>query len=108
MPRKQSAHTELDQLRQQATGERIKARDLEAALEAAKLDGEDAAQAVTDAYALDDERLAQQRRNELEAAEAKVVDLGHRVTAAAQRVERAQRAVDTFTPGACARPSAGA
>jgi hypothetical protein len=51
---------------------------------------------VTDAYASEDAKLAQQRRKQLEAAEANVIDLGHQVTAAAQRVGRAQRQLDEF------------
>jgi chromosome segregation ATPase len=94
-PRK-TAHAQLDQLRQQAAAERVKAHNLEAQLEAAKVEIEDASRAVTDAYAAEDARLAQQRRKQLEAAEAKVIDLGHQVTAAAQRVERARRQLDEF------------
>jgi hypothetical protein len=98
MPRKsQSAHAQRDRLRQEAADERVKAFELDAALEAAKLKAESAAQAVTDAYAAEDAELAGQRRDELQAAEVEAVDLGHRVTAAGQRVERAQRQVDTFT-----------
>jgi hypothetical protein len=94
-PRK-TAHAELDELRQQATAERVKARNLEAQLEAAKVEVEDASRAVTDAYAAEAAKLAQQRRKQLEAAEAKVIDLGHQVTAAAQRVGRARRQLDEF------------
>jgi hypothetical protein len=93
---KQTAHAQLDQLQEQATAERVKARNLEVQLEAAKVEIEDASRAVTDAYAAEDAKLAQQRRKQLEAAEAKVIDLGHQVTAAAQRVERAQRQLDEF------------
>jgi hypothetical protein len=96
MPRKQTAHAELDQLQEQATAERVKARTLGAQLEAAKVEVEDASRAVTDAYAAEDAKLAQQRRKQLEAAEAKVIDLGHQVTAAAQRVGRARRQLDEF------------
>jgi len=97
MPKqRKTAHAELDELRQQATAERVKARNLEAQLEAAKVEVEDASRTVTDAYAAEDAKLAQQRRMQLEAAEAKVIDLGHQVTAAAQRVERARRQLDEF------------
>jgi hypothetical protein len=96
MPRK-TAHATLDELRQTAAQQRMKARALDATLEVAKQKVEDASHAVTDAYAAEDAKLAQQRRKQLETTEAKVIDLGHQVTAAAQRVDQAQRAVDTFT-----------
>lgn len=96
MPRK-TAHATLDELRQTAAHQRMKARDLDDTLEVAKQEVEDDSRAVTDAYAAEDAKLAQQRRKQLEATEAKVIDLGHQVTAAAQRVEMAQRAADTFT-----------
>jgi hypothetical protein len=44
----------------------------------------------------DDTKLVQQRRQELQAAEAEVKDLAHRSKAARLRVERSQRAVDNF------------
>jgi len=74
----------------------MKARDLDAALEVAKQEVEDASSAVTDAYAAEDAKLAQRRLKQLEAAEAKVIDLGHQVTAATQRVQLAQRAAGIF------------
>ena len=97
MPRRHSAHAQLDQLRQQATAERINARDFEACVGGGKGRRWGRAGSVTDAYAANDEKWAQQRRVQLEDAEAKMVDLGHRVAAAAQRAARGQRAVDTFT-----------
>ena len=51
---KRSADAQLDQLRQAVAAERVKARDLETQLEAARLEVEGAARAVTDAYAEDD------------------------------------------------------
>ena len=95
-PRKSTAHATLDELRQAAADQRMKARDLDAALEVAKQEVEDASRGVTDAYAAEDGKLAQRRRKQLEAAEAKIIDLGHQVTAATQRVEIAQRAAGTF------------
>ncbi len=51
---RKTAHAELDQLQEQATAQRVKARNLEAQLEAAKVAVEDASRAVTDAYAAED------------------------------------------------------
>jgi hypothetical protein len=97
MPRSRStAHAELDELRQTVARQRTKARALDAALEVANQKVEYASRAVTDAYAAEDAKLAQRRRRQLETAEAKVLDLGHQVTAAKLRVERAQQAADRF------------
>lgn len=54
MPRRQTAHSKLDSLRQQAAAERMNARDLEAALEAARVKVAGAGRAVTAAYAGED------------------------------------------------------
>lgn len=94
---RRTTHGELAELRQQAAAERMKQRDAEAALEAAKAAVEDASRGVADAYAQEDAKLAAQRRKELEATEADVLDLQHRVTAAGLRVDRAQGAADSFT-----------
>jgi hypothetical protein len=94
--KKQSAHAELDQLRQQAAAERVNERELAVRLEAAKAAVDDAGAAVTEAYAADDAKLAQRRRQEVDAAAAEVLDLQHRFDAAALRIERAQAEADTF------------
>jgi hypothetical protein len=73
--RRRSAHAALDELRQDMADERMKARDAEAALEAAKVKVDEADRAVTAAYALEDDKLAAQRRKELQAAEAEVIEL---------------------------------
>ena len=98
MPRnaKRSADAQLDQLRQAVAAERVKARDLETQLEAARLEVEGAARAVTDAYAEDDAKLAGLRRQELQAAEGDVANLGNRAGAAGLPVERAQQELDAF------------
>ena len=96
MPRKTTAHAELDQLRQTVARERLRARDVDAELEAAKQRVEDISDDLTEAFADDDTKLIQQRRQELQAAEAEVKDLAHRSKAAGLRVERSQRAVDNF------------
>jgi hypothetical protein len=53
----------------------MKARDAGVALDAARLRVDEADRAVTAAYALEDAKLAAQRRKELQAAEAEVVEL---------------------------------
>jgi hypothetical protein len=97
MPRKPTAHATRDQLQQEALVERVKARDIEAELEAAKAEVDAASHAVTDGYAREDERAVAQARKAGEAAAAKLRDLQHRVDGAALRIERAQRALDEFT-----------
>jgi hypothetical protein len=98
MPRKttQSAHASLDELRQQAAGERVKARELEAELEAVKTDVDAASDAITEAYAAENQRAVTAARKTEEAAVAKVRDLQHRIDGAQIRVERAQAEADTF------------
>jgi hypothetical protein len=91
-----SAHAQLDQLRQAAAAERVNGRELAARLEAAKAAVEDAGAAVTEAYAADDAKLAQRRRQEVDAAAAEVLDLQHRVEAAGLRIGRAQAEADTY------------
>jgi hypothetical protein len=93
---KRSAHADLDELRQHTATERVKQRDLAGQLDAAMQEVESASGAVTEAYASEDAKLVNQRRDELQAAEAKVLDLQHRVDAAAVRIDRAQREADTF------------
>jgi hypothetical protein len=92
----ESAHAQLDRLRQQAATERVAARELEAQSEAAKAAVDDAGAAITEAYAADDAKLASRHRTELDSAAADVLDLQHRVTAAGLRVERAQADADAF------------
>jgi hypothetical protein len=57
---------------------------------------EDISAAITAAYAEEDEEAAREHRQRLHEAEQEVVDLGHRAAAREQRIERAQRAFDTF------------
>jgi hypothetical protein len=98
MPRKtnRSAHAALDELRQHAAGERVKARELEAELEAAKTEVETASDAITEGYAAENQRAVTAARKTEEAAVAKVRDLQHRIDGAQIRVERAQAQADTF------------
>ena len=93
---KETAHAQLDRLRQQAAAERVNERELAARLEAATAAVDDAGAAVTEAYAAEDAKLAQRRRQEVDAAAADVLDLQHRFDAAGLRVQRAQAEADTF------------
>jgi hypothetical protein len=96
MPRKTTAHEQLDQLRQNAAAERVRHRDLQAGMEAAKAEVEQASRAITDGYAAEDQRaVAQARKTETEAV-ANVRELQHRVDGAALRVERAQQELAAF------------
>jgi hypothetical protein len=94
---RRSAHAEPDGLRHDVAHERIKARDAGVGLGAAKVKVDEADRAVTAAYALENDELAGQRRKELQAAEAEVIELQRRVDAAGLRVQRAQQQVDAFT-----------
>jgi hypothetical protein len=96
VPRKQSAHAKLDQLRQATAAERVKQRELGAQKDLAKVKVESAGASLTEAYAAEDGRLVAKCRKDLEAAKAEVLDLEHRVAAAWLRVERAQAEADTF------------
>jgi hypothetical protein len=95
MARRKPAHTTLDALSQATAAERGKQRDLEATLKATSLEVESTGQAVTNAYAADDAKLATQWRKKIQAAEAAVVDLQRRVEAGL-RVERARQELDRF------------
>jgi hypothetical protein len=97
MPRKQSAHARLDALRQRVATEGMKQRDAAALLEASKAKVEDAASALTNAYAAEDAKLVQQRRKELEQAEAEVLEAQHRVNGAELRAQQAKQELDEFT-----------
>jgi hypothetical protein len=98
MPRKtnRSAHASLDELRQQAAGERVKARELEAELDAAKAAVETASDAITEAYASEYQRAVTAARKAEETAVAKVRDRQHGIDGARIRVERAQAEADAF------------
>jgi hypothetical protein len=95
-PRRQSAHAELDELRQQAAAERVKARDVEAQLEAAKAKVEQASASIADGYAAEDQRAVTIARKAEQAAVAQVYELQHRIDGAALRVQRAQQQLDEF------------
>jgi hypothetical protein len=96
---RKTAHAELDELRQRAADERMKRRDLEAALVSAKVKVEEASVAITDGYAADDRRAVGRARKAEEEAVAEVRELQHRVDGTALRVERAQAQHDEFLRG---------
>jgi hypothetical protein len=97
MPRRKSAHDQLDELRRQVAEEGMKLRRAQAEFEAAKARVEDRSRALTDAYALEDTQLAHERREELKQAEADVLDHQHRVAGAEARAERARAEFGSFT-----------
>jgi uncharacterized protein YeeX (DUF496 family) len=97
MPRKRTACQRLDELRQQVAGEGMKLRAEQASLEAAKAEVEERSRSLTDAYAIEDAKLARERREELERAEAEVLDRQHRVSGAALRAQRARQELEAFT-----------
>jgi hypothetical protein len=98
MPRtaKQSAHAQLDELRQRAAAERVQHRELEAQADAATLEVEQASSAIADGYAAEDQRAVTAARKAEEAAVAKVKETQHRLAGAESRVGRAQADADTF------------
>lgn len=91
-----SAHATLDQLRQQAAGERVKQRELQAELEAAKAAVDRASDEITEAYAAENQRAVTTARKAEQDAVAQVRELQHRIDGAAIRVARAQAEADSF------------
>lgn len=87
-------HAEVDELRQRAAAERVKARDIEAQLEAAKLEVEWAGEAVAGAYASEDQRAVSAALTAEEQAIAEAKDFQHRLTGAMLRVEHVQQELD--------------
>jgi DNA repair exonuclease SbcCD ATPase subunit len=96
VPRKKTAHAELDEHRQRVAAEGMKFREAQSRLEATKAKLEDCSRALTDAYAAEDQKLARERREELKRAEAEVVDCQHRVGGAELRARRAREELDAF------------
>jgi hypothetical protein len=91
-----SAHATLDQLRQAAAAERVKQRELQAELEAAKGAVDRASDEITEAYAAENQRAVTTARKAEQTAVAQVRELQHRIDAAAIRVGRAQAEADAF------------
>lgn len=93
---RETAHAELDQLRQQAVAERVKARDVEGQLEAAGEAVDRARTQAVEALAAEDATAVATARETTDKAGAQVRELHEQVDAAGLRVLRAQHAVDAF------------
>jgi hypothetical protein len=93
---KRSAHAELDELRQQAATERVKARELEAEEHAARAEIAAAADAVVRAYADQNDAAAKKATLRRDKAERAASDLADRQAAARVRIDRAERAVSSY------------
>jgi hypothetical protein len=89
-------HDELDQLRQEAAGERVKVRDADLALAAAKVEVEDAGRAITDGYAAEDQEAVRAARDREREAVEKLEDAQHRLDGAVLRLERVEAELRTF------------
>jgi hypothetical protein len=96
MPHKRTAHQQLDELRQRVADEGVKLREAQVQLEASKAKVEDRSRSLTDAHALEDAKLARERREDLERAEGEVLDAQHRVGGAELRAQRAREELATF------------
>ena len=95
MPKK-TAHSELDKLRRQAADERVRARDVEAALEKSELAREQAQQQIVEAMAAEDERSVEHPREARAQADVEIAELHERLDAAGLRVARAQVEADSY------------
>jgi hypothetical protein len=95
-PGKKTTHAQLDELRQSVASEGVKVREAQLQLEASKAEVEDRSRALTDAYAAEDQKLARERREDLQRAEAEVLDWQHRVNGAELRAQRIRGGLDTF------------
>jgi hypothetical protein len=97
MPRKPTAHAQLDQLRQQVVAEGVKQCDLEGKRKLAEIEVEQASRDIAAGYAAEDERAIARARKTEEAAVAKVKELEHRCAGAQLRAVRAQQELAEFT-----------
>jgi chromosome segregation ATPase len=91
-----AAHDQLDELRRRVADENQKLRSAQAELAASTAKVEDCSRRLTDAYAGENAKLAGERRDELQRAEADVADQQHRVAGADLRAERARQELDSF------------
>ena len=98
MPRrsKASAGEEVASLREQYAAEHGRTRELEVALERARLEVEEAGAAVADGYAAEDEQAVREARERERSAAEAVTELEGQLAGAVIRAERAGRAVDEF------------
>jgi hypothetical protein len=98
MPRRSttSAGEELAALREQYAAELDRVRELEVALERARLEVEEASRAVTDGYAAEDEKAVREAREREQSAVETVTELEGQLAGAVVRAERAGQRVDEF------------
>jgi hypothetical protein len=96
MPRRQSHHAELAELQQAADAEQLKLRDAEQAFAAVNAKLAQAEDAITEAYANEDDATATQHRKNLDALLRSKRDLELRKAAAHVRVERAEHNRDQY------------
>jgi len=99
MPRSRSVHGQLDELRQAAAHERVRARELETELNATNLRAQEADAALAAGYAAEDDRAVKAARKATDTELAKARELDDRIAGVRLRVEQADRAVDKFTSG---------
>jgi chromosome segregation ATPase len=97
MPRKRTAHQELDEHRQRLASEGAKFRELQAQRTRAEAELESLGDAIARAYAREDEGEVAEARKAKEEAAARVEDLGHRTAGAELRAERAREELAAFT-----------
>jgi hypothetical protein len=102
------AHDELDALRDKAASERVKVRDAELALAAAKAEVEDTGRAVVDGYAAEDQHAVRAAREREHEAVEKFEDAQHRLDGAVLRLERVETELRTFESERAPEPLAEA
>jgi hypothetical protein len=98
MPRrsKMTAGEELAALHERYAAELGRSRELEVALERARLEVEGASRAITDGYASEDEQAVREAREREQSAVETVAELEGQLAGAVARTERAGQRVDEF------------
>jgi hypothetical protein len=98
MPRrsKTTAGEELAALHERYAAEHGRSRELEVALERARLEVEGASRAITDGYASEDEQAVREAREREQSAVETVAELEGKLAGAVVRTERAGQRVDEF------------
>jgi hypothetical protein len=98
MPRrsKTTAGEELAALRERYAAELGRSRELEVALERARLEVDGASRAITDGYASEDEQAVREAREREQSAVETVAELEGQLAGAVVRTERAGQRVDEF------------
>jgi hypothetical protein len=93
---KTTAGEELAGLRERYAAEHGRVRELEVALERARLEVEEASRAITDGYAAEDEQAVREAREREHEAVETVAELEGQLAGAVVRTERAGQRVDEF------------